>query len=220
MILWGGMTMNKKTVFYSISIISFLASMYFIIQMPDIVPTHWNSAGEIDGYGSKWLNVFLAIMPIVVYFGMGFTRKIDPKKDKIDKRSDVYEMFRYFLGYIFIVINWMIIASILNKELPFTLLISLTIGIMLIIMGNYCPRIPQNYFLGFKLPWAIENEQVWYRTQRMGGIAMIVSGIVTIMAGFIKTDWSYMIMTSVLIISLIVATVDSYLYYKKVTNSK
>lgn len=208
-----------KKIFLVIASISFGASLFVILQLPDVVPVHWNASGQIDGYGSKWMDLILAILPLVIYVGMGFTRKIDPKKDKIEKRADVYEWFRIFTASIFIALNWAILYATVYEEFNLSILICLIMGIMLIVMGNYMPRIPQNYFLGFKVPWAIENEKVWYHTQRRGGIAFVISGIITIITGFIGNNVAYIIMLVVLLGSVLLVTVDSYFYFKKVTKN-
>lgn len=178
--------MNRSRLFILIAGISFIISLVIILKLPAIVPIHWNASGEIDGYGSKWTLLFLSAMPLIIYFGMGLTRKIDPKKAKIDKRPEVYEFFRVLTSSIFIVLNAVILVGTCNLGIDISMIVPFVIGVMLIVMGNYMPRIPQNYFLGFRIPWALDNEKVWIRTQRMGGLAMVISGIVTIIAGFMR----------------------------------
>lgn len=95
--------MNRSRLFILIAGISFIISLVVILKLPAIVPVHWNASGEIDGYGSKWTLLFLSAMPLIIYFGMGLTRKIDPKKAKLDKRPEVYEFFRVLTSSIFIV---------------------------------------------------------------------------------------------------------------------
>lgn len=39
-------------------------------QLPDIIPTHFNGSGEVDGYGNKWLIITLPIVGTVMYLGL------------------------------------------------------------------------------------------------------------------------------------------------------
>lgn len=212
--------MKKINLFLVIAGISFIASLFVILQLPDTVPIHWNAAGKIDGYGSKWIDLFLSAMPFIIYFLMGVTKQIDPKQDKIKKRDDVYEMFRWLLGGIFIVINWIVLYVTTHEETNATLFVFLAMGMMLIIVGNYMPRIPQNYFLGFRVPWAIENERVWYHTQRIGGYVMVISGILIIIAGFIGNNTAVAICVGILFVGICLAILDSYIFYKKLMKNK
>ncbi len=209
--------MNKSKLFILVTIISFIISLAVIMQLPEVVPNHWNMAGEIDGYGSRWGLIFLAVMPFIIYVGMGFTRKIDPKKEKLDKRPEVYEFFRVMTSSVFIVVNAIILIGTCNPSINVSTLMMLVLGGMLILMGNYMPRIPHNYFLGFRIPWAIDNEKVWIYTQRIGGRAMVFSGIVMIIGWILPLPNTRFIAGILMLVSMLYAIFASYRYFKKVT---
>lgn len=60
-------------------------------------------------------------------------------------------------------------------------------GVLFIFLGNYMPRIKQNYMFGCKTPWALNNEHNWNRTQRMGGIVFVVMGAALIAISLLAT---------------------------------
>ena len=41
-----------------------------IFLLPESVPVHWNGNWEIDRYGSRYTLIILAIIPILLYYGM------------------------------------------------------------------------------------------------------------------------------------------------------
>ena len=50
--------MKKLTLaLLALSILSLIGQLLVLPYLPDTVPTHWNAAGEIDGYGSKYTNL-------------------------------------------------------------------------------------------------------------------------------------------------------------------
>ena len=63
------------------------------------------------------------------------------------------------------------------------------VGLLFILLGNYMPRIKQNYTFGCRTPWALADEHNWNRTQRMGGFTFILIGAATLLAGV----FSYML---------------------------
>ena len=63
------------------------------------------------------------------------------------------------------------------------LLISGAVGLLFIGMGNYLPRVKQNYTLGIKTPWALADPENWRRTQRFGGACFMVLGVGLIVMG-------------------------------------
>ena len=60
-------------------------------------------------------------------------------------------------------------------------------GVLFIFLGNYMPRIKQNYMFGCKTPWALNNEHNWNRTQRRGGIVFVIMGAALIVISLLAT---------------------------------
>lgn len=51
-------------VILAVPLLAAAVSMFFL---PDIIPLHWNSLGEVDGSGSKYILLPVALIPFVVY---------------------------------------------------------------------------------------------------------------------------------------------------------
>ena len=62
-----------------ITAILFVASIIYTIviwsQLPDQVPAHYNGAGEVDRWGSKWLIIILPFIAALLAVGMSFLEK-------------------------------------------------------------------------------------------------------------------------------------------------
>lgn len=43
------------------------------------------------------------------------------------------------------------------------------ISIVMMIFGNYIPRIPFNKYLGYRLPWIVRDENIWRKTHKLFG---------------------------------------------------
>src|SRR5574343_641845 len=60
---------------------AYLASIYE--ALPDIVPTHFNHKGEVDGRGEKstllFMNLLITTVSLFTYFLVKYANKIDPK---------------------------------------------------------------------------------------------------------------------------------------------
>lgn len=63
--------------------------------------------------------------------------------------------------------------------------ISVALGALFIGLGNYLPRMRQNYTFGIRTPWALADESNWNRTQRFGGAVFMVMGALIAIAGII-----------------------------------
>lgn len=85
------------------------------------------------------------------------------------------------------------------------------VGIVLIVVGNYIPKTRQNYTVGIRTPWTLNNEENWNKTHRFGGKILVISGIMTILSVFIP----YLYIFAFILFPLII--VYSYWIYR---NSK
>ena len=98
-------------------------------------------------------------------------------------------------------------------------LISGVVGLLFIGVGNYLPRVKQNYTLGIKTPWALANPENWRRTQRFGGACFMVLGVGLIAMGVAGSVLSSEVVAAVIAVlafgSVGAVYVYSYLLWRK-----
>lgn len=82
-------------------------------------------------------------------------------------------------------------------------------------IGNYMPRFPQNYFLGIRTPWTLNDETNWKITHRIGGYLFLIGGILIIGTSFLSSQISFIILMIVVFMVSIGSYVISYLIYRK-----
>lgn len=168
-------------------IINFAAHLFFYPALPDIIPTHWGFDGKVNGWGPKYTTLFLCAMPLIVTLIMMVIPKIDPRTQNFKKFDHIYRGFTLGITIFLCAITWLGELTVFkifpdNNNLV-SILVLCGIGVMFIVLGNYMPRIKQNYFFGCRTPWALNNEHNWNRTQRMGGIVFIIIGIILLISG-------------------------------------
>ena len=97
------------------------------------------------------------------------------------------------------------------------------VGAFFIGMGNYLPRVRQNYTLGIKTPWALDDPDNWRRTHRFGGACFMVVGVSLIVLGFLggilPETWILAVIMVLAIGSVAAMYVYSYLIWRKSHNS-
>lgn len=102
-------------------------------------------------------------------------------------------------------------------------IVSGAIGAFFIGMGNYLPRVRQNYTLGIKTPWALADPDNWRRTHRFGGACFMVVGVSLIVLGFLggilPETWILAVIMVLAIGSVAAMYVYSYLIWRKSHNS-
>ena len=93
----------------------------------------------------------------------------------------------------------------LGMDIDIGVIVNIMVGIMFIILGNYVHKVKQNYTVGMKLPWTLNSEENWNRTNRMTGWILILSGLL------LKTE----IVFAVILLVILVPMIYSFILYKK-----
>ena len=90
------------------------------------------------------------------------------------------------------------------------------VAVMFILLGNLMPKFKSNFFTGMKTPWALSNENVWNKTQRLGGRLFFFGGLVILISCFMVPEkqlfWGTM---GIMLLICLIPTVMSYLWYQQ-----
>ena len=78
----------------------------------------------------------------------------------------------------------------LGKEMNPALIVSLLLGFMFIIIGNYLPKCKQNFTLGIKIKWTLENEENWNKTHRFAGKVWFIGGFIMLLTAFLTIEYA------------------------------
>ena len=68
---------------------------------------------------------------------------------------------------IFSLINVLVIMTGLGYDLPAGSIVPVLVGALLIVIGNYLPRVRSNFF-GIKNPWTLSSDSIWKNPQICG----------------------------------------------------
>ena len=204
---------DKKTIIFTtiVTLLPIVAGVIFWEQLPQQVAIHFNAAGEPDGWASKAAAVLglpagLAALHLVLLF---FTDK-DPKRQNISNAS------KLLMLWVCPFISWLGMAMTIGFALEavrnITPIVTVCLGILFMVIGNYLPKCLPSYTVGIKLPWTLHSDDNWRYTHRIGGFCFMAAGLITLMGGIFGLVWAA---APALVLAAIVPTVASYLYYKK-----
>jgi len=198
-----------------IAVIMFLVGLFLYDKLPDLILSHWNINGEIDSYWPKLTQIiFIPAITLALALLFQFLPKIDPKKEKyvlFQKPWIVLQMsIVLFFAYLYFVTFYMAFYP-LTPIIPF---IFGGIGVLFVLLGNYLGKIRQNYFVGIKTPWTLDNEEVWNKTNRLGGWMFTICGLIVFAEAFIQWQHVWVFIVSVLLTAL-VPVIYSYVIFRK-----
>lgn len=171
----------------ALCIVSFLGHLALLPQMPEMVPTHWDTAGDVNGWTGRTAIIALDALPLLLLLMMRFLPNMDPRGRAYTRMGSLYTGFVTVFTVFMVAITWTseltVFGFLPESGSPVGTVTTIVIGIGLILLGNYMPKVKRNYTFGCKTPWALDDDVNWRLTHRFCGVAFVLSGIAVIIAG-------------------------------------
>lgn len=207
---------SMRIAVYGVALAVVLATAYLYIWLPEKIPMHWDFNGNVryDPKAGIWgLPAMLAAFAVM----FDILPHIDPRKRNYEKFGAYYDGFCLFMQ-LFLAVMWLII--IVESFRPGTISVGKTVmimlGILFLFMGNMLPKAKSNFYLGIKTPWALSDDEVWRKTQRLGGWLMFLAGIVALGTGFFLDGVAAgIIFFTALMAATIIPYIMSYVWWKR-----
>ena len=102
-----------------------------------------------------------------VHLLCAFVSMLDPKRKNFDGKA--FGLVLWIVPVMSILISGLVLGKAIGMAINITTVVMIVIGIMFILLGNYLPKVGQNYTVGIKVAWALNDPENWAATHRFGG---------------------------------------------------
>jgi len=197
---------------------AFAIAVWFYPRLPDPVPSHWNSAGQIDGYMAKPWGVFILPLTMTgIWIVLAVLPRISPKGYRLDTFQNIYGLIQITFIAALLVITSIALTAATNRHVAINMIIPIVIGLLFVILGNYMGKLRKNFFIGIRTPWTLASDEVWVRTHRLGGWLFVAGGLAIVITGVLAPS-AYMpiIMIVIIAVAALVPAAASYVIYRRV----
>ena len=194
-----------------IILLPILAGVILWDTLPAQIPTHWNAAGEIDGWSSKAFAVFgLPCLMLGMQWLCVLGTAADPKKANHSEK--ILHLVFWIIPVISVGLFVVTYVAALGTEVRMEMIMPLLVGFVLTVVGNYLPKCKQSYTIGIKIPWTLNSEENWNRTHRLAGRRWVVCGIGIMLTAFVG---GFGIFLPLVLVMILVPCIYSYILYRK-----
>ena len=204
---------NLKTLIITsiVILLPILAGLILWNQLPDPMPSHWNASGEVDGWSSKPFAVFgLPCILLAAQRLCMLGTAADPKKNNHPQK--ILHLVLWIIPVLSVVLHTVVYLTALGYGVRMEVVMPVLIGVVFTIIGNYLPKCKQNYTIGIKIPWTLNNEENWNKTHRFAGWLWTFCGIAIMFTGFFGGFWVFLPIT---LLMVLVPVLYSYLLHRK-----
>jgi uncharacterized membrane protein len=196
-----------------ITLLPMVIGMILWNRLPEQIATHFDFEGEANGWSGRSGAVFgLYLLLFICHLFCAFVTAVDPKRKSISEK--IYRIILWICPVCSIFCAVMIYGNALGYPMDVMMACSLFIGVLYIVIGNYLPKCRQNYTIGIKLPWTLNDADNWNATHRMAGPVWILDGLLLIVLGICKIGTPMLFLLAALL-PAVIPCIYSFIYYQR-----
>ena len=161
-------------------------------ELPEMIATHFGVDNEPNGWSSKGFAVFgLPCVLLGIHWIAVLATAMDSRSRNIHGR--MMTLLFWICPAVSLVCNALTYTYALGLKPDVGLTVMLLLGILYIVLGNYLPKCGQNYSLGIRLPWTLNDPENWRRTHRVAGWSLTVGGVLILASAPFRIPWLFII---------------------------
>ena len=204
----------------AIVILQILLAICAFPFLPPLVPTHWNAAGQINGYASRWVNTILfPALSIGIYLLLRYVSALSPRlggRVNGAANAQIRTTLLVVILLFMLVVQLCVTAIGLGIAIDFAFVLNLALSLLFIGIGNFLGKTRRNFWMGIRTPWTLTSDLVWERTHRLGGWLFVAVGLLGIPFSFVPLlrPWGLVVL---LLLVLVFLYIYSYWCYQRNT---
>ncbi|MBQ2842514.1 MAG: SdpI family protein [Clostridia bacterium] len=180
-------------------------------KLPEQIVTHFNAQGNPDGFSSKTFAVFgLPGFLLVLHWICALGTSADPKSK--NHSNKIVTLVLWICPVISLFVGSIIYTYAIGLNIDVALIMMLFFGVLFIVIGNYLPKCKQNYTIGIKISWTLNDEENWNYTHRISGKLWVAGGVILLLTAVFRQTWVFVVITALMVI---IPFLCSYLFYRK-----
>ena len=165
---------NKKTLYFVLMFLPLIITLVALPFLPEQIPAHYNFAGEIDRWGSKYEALLFPATTILMGFFMLWMAKIAAKQEESGSNNEKIVFYTgmgislwFTAMHTFSLYKAFAAAGSMgySVEADINRIFCILLGISLVIIGNFMPKLRNNSIIGLRTPWSMKNDTVWKKCQ-------------------------------------------------------
>ena len=215
-----------------IAALCLFVTLLVLRELPAEIPAHYDFAGNVTRYGSKYELLILPVILLLVSFGSRFLllhlrRKAEQAGSDKERQAAaanakvvVIVIFSQtlILSCIQGVVLYNTVLALRGESFLSTFagekLLTILCGSLLLVPGNILPKCRRNGMVGFRLPWTKYNDITWQKSNRFGGTAMVIAGLLGMVSALLAP--SAELALGLFTVFLLLAVIATTWYSRKV----
>lgn len=157
-------------------------ALWLYPRLPLQTPSHWNLQGQVNGHLPRF---WAAAMPALVIASLAVLTvllpAISPRRFEIGSFAPVFALLMLTIQAFMLVVGVSMLLAGAGYAVPMPRIAMLSVGALMMVLGNYMGKLRKNFFIGIRTPWTLSSDAVWERTHRLGGWLFLAAGLLVVL---------------------------------------
>lgn len=208
--------MNTKSA--NLVCLAFIAALiayivYLYPSLPDPLPTHWDGAGNVNAYMSKFSGaITFAAIPFFSVLLFKLIPIISPRGFRTEQFASVVNALMVGMVVFGSVIAVAALHAALGSDVNISKVVFFCVGLLLVFIGNFMGKFRKNFFIGIRTPWTLASDEVWAKTHRLGGWCFVAAGLLMVAMSFVGGNQEWVVF--IVVGAALIPVVYSYFAYR------
>ena len=214
----------KKRIYWILMLLPLVAAVTALFFLPEQIPAHYGMDGQVDRWGSKYEVLLFPVVTIGFGLFMLAMTKVAKKQETQGQNNEAICLLTGMVGLgvfdvmtlYFLYCDFRQVTDLNTPSLDLNQLLFGLMGVGMILIGNVMPKVKPNSVLGLRTSWSMKNDTTWKKSQRFGGISLILAGVLTLLCCLLTKGWAcFALSMGILLVVMIVDVVYTYHAAKK-----
>ncbi len=187
--------------------------------LPQTIPTHFGINGKPDAFGNKTevllAPVIMTVIGLLMYFLVKNIYRIDPKKKYSQGTSAALSRIATGIVVLLSAVAVFILYWTVEGKVEGVSIFFFSVSLFFAYLGNLMHSIKPNYFVGFRIPWTLENEENWRKTHQLASKIWFTGGLLLALLSLLLDIKPLLIVFFVgIFLMVIIPIISSYRLYR------
>lgn len=214
------MTKSEKKIMYLTTLVTLspiILGVFYYEDLPAKMAIHFGINNTPDGFASK--NVALFVLPLLLGGLQIFSCVVNSRKKNKDVSQPKFDsLIKWVIPIISLAAYSMTLAVGLGKDLDIRKLVMFLMGIIILVIGNYLPKLSSTYLktprAGYHLGDRITDIEIKKRYNRKTGYLFVISGLMMLVSIFLSETVSLIAVALLIVGSIGLGVYYSFIYKK------
>ena len=210
--------MDTKSTGVSIFILAVLATVLGVAVYPSLpaeIATHWDAAGQVNGFMPKAWGIFifpyLILFLFIVWWAIPY---LEPNKKNLEAFRESYNGFMLVMSIFFFYLFALVVGNSVGWVFDFTQALAPAIALVFAAAGVLLADSKRNYLVGIRTPWTLSSDKVWNRTHALASHLFYFCAVWAFAGAVFPADFVWFLLLP-LITTIVIVIVYSYIEFRR-----